>query len=162
MAGEKGDLSITALYTSAAWSWGRLPAAELLATPEATWVFRLTNAVLWLAHLFRRDLPSLRHSLLHRHLIIDQITADARPTQVIELASGLSRRGVTLSASPALHYTELDLPKVIQRKRELLARVPEGQAVLARDNFDLIAADVATIPLDELVEPGASLVVIAE
>jgi O-methyltransferase involved in polyketide biosynthesis len=162
MAGKKGDLSITALYTSATWSWGRLPSAELLATPDAKWVFRFTNAALWLAHLFRRDLPSLRHSLLHRHLVIDQLAADARPTQVIELASGLSRRGVSMSSSPSLRYTEVDLPAVVGRKRELLGRTPSGQAALARENLRLIGSDVTTAPLDKLVEPGASLFVIAE
>src|SRR5262249_45513883 len=34
-ADRHGDLSVTALYTSGAWSWGRLPGAELLASREA-------------------------------------------------------------------------------------------------------------------------------
>jgi O-methyltransferase involved in polyketide biosynthesis len=162
MASKKGDLSITALYTSATWSWGRLPCAELLATAEARWIFHLTNFVLWVARLFRWDLPSLRHSLLHRHLVIDQLAADARPTQVIEIASGLSRRGVSMSAKPSLRYTEIDLPEMVNRKRELLGRTPAGQAALARENLRLLASDVATTPLDRLVEPGAALFVIAE
>jgi O-methyltransferase involved in polyketide biosynthesis len=81
---------------------------------------------------------------------------------VIELASGLSRRGVSMSESPALRYTELDLGLVMARKRELLDRTPEGKAALARPNLRLLSADVTEISLAELVEPGASLFVIAE
>ncbi len=162
MASQKGDLSITALYTSGVWRWGRLPGAELLANFDAWLAFWITNAALWVARLFRRDLPSLRHSLLHRHLVIDKLAADAHPTQVIELASGFSQRGVAMSASPVLRYTELDLGAVMARKRELLGRTAEGKAVLARQNLRLLSADVTAISLAELVEPGASLFVIAE
>src|SRR5438128_8918842 len=41
-----GDLSITALYTSAVWAWGRVPCAHLLATTDAKRVFDVTNAAL--------------------------------------------------------------------------------------------------------------------
>src|SRR5918992_2491193 len=48
-----GDISVTALYTSYAWRWGGLDCAELLATPEARVVFRVTNFVLGLVRLVR-------------------------------------------------------------------------------------------------------------
>lgn len=161
-AKEKGDLSITALYTSQTWSWGGLPCAELLATPEAKVVFRLTNAALLFARLMQKSPPSLRHSLLHRHTMIDRIVSDAGPSQVVELASGLSRRGASFSGDPELRYVELDLPHVIAKKRELLGRTAEGEAVLARPNLSLVAGDASTIEMSELVDPGARLVVIAE
>ena len=162
MAGAKSDLSITALYTSAVWRWGRLPGSELLAAPEAAWVFRFTNAALALARLFRRELPSLRHSLLHRHLVIDHLLRDAKPVQVLELASGLSRRGVAFSADPALRYVEVDLPHVLARKRALLWGSAEGRAALERPNLTLLAADVETAVLEPLVLSAVPLTVIAE
>ena len=154
MASQKGDLSVTALYTSGVWSWGKLPGAKLLGSFDAWLAFWITNAALWVARLFRRDLPSLRHSLLHRHLVIDKLAADARPTQVMELASGFSRRGVTMSASPVLRYTELDLGTVMARKRELLGRTPEGKAVLARPNLRLLSANVTKASLAEPSSPA--------
>ena len=159
---KKGDLSITALYTSQTWAWGGLPCAGLLATPEARVVFRVTNAALFLAGLLRRNLPSLRHSLLHRHVMIDRLLRDSDATQVIELACGLSRRGATFSADPKQRYVEIDLPHVIAKKRELLLRTDVGRAVLDRANLTLAAADVAEASLEEWVEPGARLAVIAE
>ena len=41
-----GDLSVTALYTSATWTWGALPNADLFDHRDARRVFRVVNAVL--------------------------------------------------------------------------------------------------------------------
>jgi len=159
---QRGDLSITALYTSQTWAWGGLACSDLLATPEARLVFRVTNAAMFIAGLLRRNLPSLRHSLLHRHLMIDRLVAEATPAQIIELACGLSRRGATFSADPKVRYTEVDLPHVIAKKRALLLRTDAGRSVVERPNLTLAAADVAETSLDAFVAPGARLVVIAE
>ncbi len=152
-----GDLSITALYTSGVWAWGRLPDAELFTTRDAERVFAATNAVLALAAVVRRDLPPLRDSLLHRHAMIDHLAAGA--TGVLELASGLSRRGATLSRDRRVHYLELDLPAMIAKKRELLERTAAGRAVLARRNFELVAGDVASADLAPLVRSKPTLVI---
>jgi O-methyltransferase involved in polyketide biosynthesis len=140
-----GDLSVTALYTSQVWLWGGLRGAELLATPDAKRVFDVTNAVLGLARLARPDLSPLRYALLHRHAMIDHLLATVgQPSgSVVELAAGLSRRGAANCEDRA--YTELDLPPVISKKRELLERTPEGRAVLAK--LTLIAGDVTTTEL---------------
>ena len=47
----RGDLTVTALYTSETWVWGGFDQAELLATPEARSVFRVTNTFLALGRL---------------------------------------------------------------------------------------------------------------
>jgi O-methyltransferase involved in polyketide biosynthesis len=163
----KGDLSITALYTSQTWAWGGLDSAGLLATPEAKVVFRVTNAALLFARIFMRNLPSLRHSLLHRHAMIDHllrvaVAEAAAPPQVVELASGLSRRGATFSADPTLRYVEVDLPHVVAKKRELFARTEEGRQVVQRANLTLVGADVAQADLDQQILADRRLVVIAE
>lgn len=157
-----GDLSITALYTSETWRWGGLSHAHLFATREAKRVFDVTNAALAVARLVRRDFAPLRHSLVHRHVMIDRLLADARCRHVIELAAGLSRRGAAVSSDPAVHYVELDLPPVIREKRELLGRTAEGRAVLARPNLALVEADVETAPLATWTPRDAPVFVIAE
>src|SRR5262249_58354192 len=83
---------VTALYTSGAWSWGRLPGAELLASREAKAAFDGTNLVLAVTSLFASG-PSLRCSLIQRHLMIDRLLADAGAKHVLELAAGLSPPG---------------------------------------------------------------------
>ncbi len=149
------SLAITAQYTSAVWAWGRLPCSELFATVEAQRVFDVTNAALAAASVLRPRTP-LRIALLHRHAMIDHLVRDAAPQRVLELAAGLSRRGAAFSADASVHYTELDLPAVVAHKRELLARSEAGRAVLARDNYALVAGDALTAELP------ASDVVIAE
>jgi O-methyltransferase involved in polyketide biosynthesis len=146
----KNDLSITALYTSQVWAWGKLSHAELLATDEGKRVFDVTNAALALARK-----PPLRYALLHRHAMIDYLLHEAKVGQVVELAAGLSRRGVAHAAQ--VRYIEVDLPAVIERKRELLARSAEGREALGR--LELVAADVETIALDSLVAERPVMVI---
>ncbi|MFT3695510.1 MAG: hypothetical protein QM831_20410 [Kofleriaceae bacterium] len=134
-----GDLSVTALYTSQVWAWAKLPCSELCATVDAKRVFDVTNAALTVAQFGR---PLLPYALLHRHLIIDRLLQD-RPGAVTEIAAGLSRRGAANCATR--DYTEVDLAPVIAKKKELLARTPEGKAVL--DKLRFVEGDVTKIDI---------------
>jgi O-methyltransferase involved in polyketide biosynthesis len=142
------DLSITALYTSQVWAWAKLPCAELCATRDAKRVFDVTNAALALARK-----PPLRYALLHRHAMIDHIVRASGMHHVIELAAGLSRRG----AASDLDYIEVDLPAMIAKKRELLARSEAGREVLAR--LRLVEGDATTIDLGALAAAAPTLVI---
>ncbi len=137
------DLSVTALYTSQVWAWGRLTYAHLFATPDGKRVFDITNAALGAARLVRRDLPALRYALLHRHTMIDHLLRGSDARRVTELAAGLSRRGAAFS--PTIDYTEIDLPHVIAHKHALLSRTDEGRAVLAR--LQLVGGDALEVEL---------------
>jgi O-methyltransferase involved in polyketide biosynthesis len=159
---QPGDLTVTALYTSQVWLWGGFRCAELFATDQARAVFRVTNAVLGLLRLFRRRLPSLRHSLAQRHALFDRALAESGARVVLELAAGLSERGARVSEDPATRYVEVDLPGVIATKRALLERSAEGRAVARRENLQLVAADLADLELPDLVDGRQSVCVIAE
>jgi O-methyltransferase involved in polyketide biosynthesis len=159
---RRGDLSVTALYTSQAWAWGGLPCANLFETAEGKKVFDITNAALALAAIFTGELPPLRHSLIHRHTMIDRLLSEAGEVQVLELAAGLSRRGAAFTRESSHTYTEIDLPPVIARKKALLQRTDEGRAVLSRPHFRLVGRDVESAPLDSWVTPQQPLFVIAE
>jgi len=156
---EKHDLSVTALYTSQVWVWGGFDCAPLFATKEAKAVFSWTNGALMIAKLFMWRLKSLKHSLLHRHAMIDWLLSRSGSSQVLELAAGLSRRGAAFSASPGVAYVEVDLPHVVKKKRELLERTPEGKAVVSRQNLRLVPGDVTELDLAALVEPGRRFVI---
>jgi len=159
---KNGDLSVTALYTSQVWAWGGLSHAHLFASPDAKRVFDSTNAALAAARMFNRKLAPLHHSLLHRHTMIDHLLRESGDRHVIELAAGLSRRGAAATIDPKVQYTELDLPPVVQHKRELLQRSDEGRAVLARPGLHLVEADVETVALEPFVHRGEPVFVIAE
>ncbi len=161
MAGP-GDLSVTALYTSQVWAWGGLSHAHLFASPDSKRVFDATNAALAAARLFDHRLAPLRYSLLHRHTMIDHLLCESGHRHVIELAAGFSRRGAATTSDAHVQYTELDLPHVIERKRELLQRTDEGRAVLARPGLHLVEGDVETVALEPFARRGEPVFVIAE
>jgi O-methyltransferase involved in polyketide biosynthesis len=164
MAGKE-DLSVTALYTAGTWAWGKLPNAELFASKDTQRVFDATNLFLSGARLVRKDVPHLREGLIQRHLIIDALVNEMRPAHVLELAAGLSRRGVTVSgADPRVTYTEVDRAPVLARKRALLERTDAGRAALARSNLRFHAAELKDDALAPFVTAprGAPLLVIAE
>lgn len=160
---RRNDLSPTALYTAGVWAWAGMPGAELFAGRDVQRVFGVTNAVLAVARLFACRPPSLRHSLVQRHVMIDRILEESGTTHVLELAAGLSARGVRASAAPDVTYVELDRPEVVARKRARLEGSDAGRAALARPNLRLCSGDLLDAPLADLVPPPpAPLVVIAE
>lgn len=159
---ERGDVAITALYTSWVWHRGKLAGHELVTTRWAWMIWAVVTFALFIARLFVRGARSLEASLLHRHTAIDHLARGSGAPQVLEIASGLSRRGVAFSADPALSYTEVDLPKMTDVKRRLLARTDGGKAVLDRSNFHIVDGDAATLALGPLRDPSQPLVVITE
>jgi O-methyltransferase involved in polyketide biosynthesis len=147
------DLSLTALCTSAVWARAKLPCAELYATEDAARVLAVTNAALALARK-----PRLDYALLQRHAMLDHFARELQPAQVVELAAGLSPRGAAMTRDAAISYVEVDLPPVIAKKRELLARSAEGRAALAR--LTLVAADVGELDVAALVASARTLVIV--
>lgn len=156
------DLSVTALYTAQTWAWGGLEGAELLASPEGQRVFDGTNFALAVARPFQSDARSLKHALVHRHTLIDALARRSDARQILEVAAGLSRRGVAFSSDPELSYVEVDLDHVVAHKRKLLERTEAGRAALARPNLRLVAGDARTLDLAPLVDTSAPLFVVAE
>ena len=77
--------------------------------------------------------PTIDGMLLARHRLIDHLLETeieaGTITQVIEVAAGLSPRGWRMTRRyPDLRYIEADLPAMIARKRDILARAaPVGE-----------------------------------
>lgn len=73
--------------------------------------------------------PTLEQVLLARHLLIDHLLEEAiaarRVSQVLEIACGMSPRGLRFARShgDGITYVEADLPAMATRKREALERV---------------------------------------
>ena len=150
---------MTALYTSATWAWGKLAHAKLLDWTNARWVFRFTNFFLWITGKGGK----LPYALLHRHVLIDRLLEQSGARRVLELAAGLSRRGVATTADPSVSYVEVDQAGVFEVKRALLSRSAEGNSVLSRSNLVFVSADVSRMSFEEVAPAGsAPLFVIAE
>lgn len=81
-----------------------------------------------------------------------------RPAIVVELAAGMGARGIAIArAHPAVDVVEIDLPRVVDDKRARLQR-----RVQLPSNLRWLAADLAVIPLADLVGEQRAHVVIME
>jgi O-methyltransferase involved in polyketide biosynthesis len=144
-------ISPTALYTGQVWqahglghpalapALGSLPGRVGYAASELAF-----RPVAWSGG------PTLTAFLLARHRIIDALLQRAVEAgevgQVVELAAGLSPRGLRLRAAhPEVDYVEVDLPDMTARKRRALTRAGVDPA-----RHRAVAADVFGPELDEL------------
>ncbi len=158
---KDSNLSVTAMYTSHTWVHGGVPDADLLATKQAKQVFDVTNLFLRIVGLLN-PAPNLPASLLQRHAMFDHVVRESGARQVLEIAAGLSPRGVTFSHDATIAYTEVDLPEMVTQKRELLGRTLRGQAVLSRSNYRIEAADLRETSLTQFVQPEVPVCIVAE
>jgi O-methyltransferase involved in polyketide biosynthesis len=117
-------ISPTALYTGQVWQANGLGDPALGSLPG-----RIGYAVAQVAQwpVERAGGPTLPQLLLARHRVIDHLLVRAVDAgevgQVVELAAGLSPRGLRLRRTrPDLLYVEVDLPDMARRKKRALDR----------------------------------------
>ncbi|HVY38694.1 MAG TPA: class I SAM-dependent methyltransferase [Polyangia bacterium] len=77
-----------------------------------------------------------------RYKSITQLIRKSGASQVLELASGYSLRGLDLTLDGSLRYVEADLPGVIETKRALLEELRRQHGVAAQPGHVVTAADV--------------------
>lgn len=128
-AGPSEAISPTAHYTGYAWLHHGL-GFDALTTAEG----RLFYQALRVPNALSAALggPTLDGLLLARHQVIDELLTraieDGRVSQVLEVAAGLSPRGLrfTRRYGDRIRYVEADLPRMAARKRRLLAAARAG------------------------------------
>jgi O-methyltransferase involved in polyketide biosynthesis len=119
-------ISPTAHYTGYVWARNGLSHPEL-ETVEGRMLFEALRPPMVVSGLLGRG--TLESYLLTRHGAIDarleRAIEDGRVGQVIEVACGLSPRGLRFSRryGGRLTYVEADLPGMVERKRAALERI---------------------------------------
>jgi O-methyltransferase involved in polyketide biosynthesis len=76
-----------------------------------------------------------------RYKSITQLILNSGASQVLELASGYSLRGLDLTRRGALRYVETDLPDVVEAKLGLLAEIRQHHAIPGNPHHLVTAAD---------------------
>lgn len=150
---DSTGISFTALYTGAVWQRNGLSETGLT-PPAGHALYSLMTPFEGLSRVIAGG--NIRTFLLQRHLIIDQLIADAVDqrgiTQVLEIACGLSPRGIRLKRRyPQLHVVEADLPSMATRKAAFLAAnglLDERHQVRPLDIF----ADGGPLALERAIE----------
>jgi O-methyltransferase involved in polyketide biosynthesis len=67
-------------------------------------------------------------------------------TQVLELASGLSLRGLAMTEDPEYTYVETDLPGITEEKQQILSIIKSNQALRERQNLFFHAVNILEFP----------------
>ncbi len=119
---DTSRISPTAHYTGTIWARAGLSHPALSGALSPT-LFYLARPVLWAARPLLGGL-SLDGALLKRHQVVEArleaAIAERGVRQVVEIAAGLSARGLRVSARHDLPYIEGDLPGMAARKRAAL------------------------------------------
>jgi O-methyltransferase involved in polyketide biosynthesis len=141
LRGGAHAISPTAHYTGQVWARHGLGEPRLSTTTG-----RLLHTLVEPAMVASRLVggPTLEDFLLARHRIIDhlleQAVAAGEVTQVVELACGMSPRGLAFTGRhPDLLYIEVDLPGMAAHKQQVLDSIR-----LPHDRHRVEAADVMT------------------
>lgn len=143
-------ISPTAHYTGYVWFANGL-SHELLSTRRGRLLYQALRAPNVAARAV--GMATLDGMLLARHRLIDlrltQAIEVGEVSQVIEIASGLSPRGLRFTEKfPGLTYLEADLPEMAAHKRSLLARVGARHQVVELDALAETALDELAATLD--------------
>ena len=90
-----------------------------------------------------------------RYKSITQLILQSGTSQVLELASGYSLRGLDLTRSGAVRYVETDLPDVVAAKLSLLEEVRQHHAIRRSPRHVVTTADA--LDFDEVRSSAAVL-----
>lgn len=161
---DSSGISFTALYTGAVWHRNGLSDNSLV-TPQGQWLYTLMSPFEAASKTLAGG--NLKTFLLQRHLIIDhlidQAIAQRGINQVLEIACGLSPRGLHLrQRHPGLRMIEADLPDMAARKASRLAASGHLGASHLVTPIDILADDgeyALEAVLDRVLEQGPVLVV---
>lgn len=152
----------TALFTAQAWRAGGFENAALFDHPLGRLMYTASS----FSQRFLRPLLPGYVKDFHRYLVLRHRAIEARmerllPDVVIEVAAGLSPRGLTYARRwPEIRYVELDLPPMVRAKKARLrgTKLPPNYRLASAD---ILAQDFAdSLP----VTPGRDqrVVVITE
>jgi O-methyltransferase involved in polyketide biosynthesis len=101
-----------------------------------------------------------------RYKSITQLILQSGASQVLELASGYSLRGLDLTGGGSIRYVETDLPEVVAAKRGLLEDLRQHHAMPRSPHHVVTAADA--LDFDQVrssaavLDPGQPLTVLCE
>src|SRR6476620_11091203 len=80
-----------------------------------------------------------------RYKSITQLIRSSGASQVLELASGYSFRGLDLTRDGSLRYVETDLPEVVATKRHLLEEIRRRHDIAPSPSHVVTAADALDV-----------------
>ena len=80
-----------------------------------------------------------------RFKIVNHLLKTRSINQIIEIAAGVSPRGLEMTKNPSVRYVEIDLPKVIQEKKVIIERLIAKSITSKRPNLHLEAGNALNL-----------------
>lgn len=166
---DTSRISPTAHYTGYVWCKNGLSPAAL-ATATGRVMFWAMQGPMRIAAVSTGGL-TLEKMLLQRHLIIDHLLDEAIGAgeigQVVEIAAGLSGRGLRMMARHErrdLLYVESDLPGMLARKRRMLASVGSkpGHHLVAVNALEGSGRESLEAAVGPLLDKGRGTAIVTE
>ena len=139
MSFDYAKISLTAKLTAYMRQFTDIPfAADIAELVHARAAF---DGLLRDEQLSADDLTWYAPILEARYRSIDEMIRRTGVRQVLELASGLSLRGLAMTAIPNVTYVETDLAEIVAEKSALIAEVLHRMHVPSRPNLHTLAAN---------------------
>lgn len=139
--------------------------AEYDATPEHKALSRLAGRmVARLLMALMRNNAALNYTLgrpiIINHLIREKLAKLDEPPVIVEIAAGLSPRGLKMARElPDCTFIEVDLPDVVEEKQR---RIKSARDLSIPPNLQWRMGDLATTPLSDVLNGQKAHVVCAE
>lgn len=70
--------------------------------------------------------PKIAPQIEARYKLIEKLLTKNKVTQVLEVASGLSSRGLDMTRHKNIEYVEVDLPEIMAQKKEIIKKIRCG------------------------------------
>ena len=80
-----------------------------------------------------------------RFKLVDRLLEQAGANQILEIASGFSPRGIRLSQNPSVKYVEVDLPAIIELKKDIVDKLEQVGKIPTPVNLHFVAGDALQI-----------------
>ena len=82
-------------------------------------------------------IPEVAPMFEARYKLVSRIIEESKVRQVLEVAAGLSPRGVSMTQDPDMQYAELDLAGMMAEKRKIIKALIEKGTIPPRPNLRL-------------------------
>ncbi|MEK7432174.1 MAG: class I SAM-dependent methyltransferase [Cyanobacteriota bacterium] len=148
-------ISPTAHITSHAWDYLEISNAKYFVSPQYKFFLNLLRTIGFPLFLNKKK-DYIYFMLEPRHRAIDYfIFSKFHYKQIVELACGLSPRGMTFAENPEFNYIEADLDKMLKTKKNLVEKIYSDKKI-QRKNHNFVSLDILKDNIFEKVKKHVS------
>jgi len=80
-----------------------------------------------------------------RHKLINKLVTAENNYQILDIAAGLTPRGLEMTRNKNITYLEVDLPKIIKQKRLIVKEILKRDAAPSRKNLQMKVGDALNL-----------------